>query len=29
MNMKNINNIMDKADEIELTHSFQNACSDK
>lgn len=27
--MKNINSIMDKADEIELTHSFQDACSDK
>lgn len=27
--MKNINSIMESADEVELTHSFQDACSDK
>lgn len=27
--MKNINSIMENVDEVELTHSFQDACSDK
>lgn len=27
--MKNINNVLNAADEVDLTHSFQDACSDK
>ena len=27
--MKSINNVIEQADDVALTHSFQDACSDK